>query len=179
MPAPVSTPLVVVLVGTDHHPFDRLVGWSATLAAEGWASWFVQHGATGWPAHAPSTLTGSPMLADTELRQLIDTADCVVTHAGPGLLMDAAAAGHRPVVVPRDPAHGEHVDAHQLRFAARMAETGRVRIARDVGELRYAVQQALRSRRTGAVPDGPGAVCDRLSALVTDTLARRRLVRSS
>jgi UDP-N-acetylglucosamine transferase subunit ALG13 len=100
--------LVAVLVGTDHHPFDRLLGWVSDIADRGPARWFVQHGSTSLPTGLP----GAPMLAPAALHDLLVRADAVVCHGGPGLIMEARALGHRPVVVARDPGLGEHVDDH-------------------------------------------------------------------
>ncbi|QSR26780.1 glycosyl transferase family 28 [Nocardioides aromaticivorans] len=126
-----ARPLVAVVVGTDHHPFDRLVGWAARLHAEGRYRFHVQHGSTPLPEGLP----GSGMLDSTELVSLLDCADAVVTHAGPGSIMDARDRGHVPVVVPRDPRLGEHVDDHQLRFARFLGARGVVTTAHDIDQL--------------------------------------------
>jgi UDP-N-acetylglucosamine transferase subunit ALG13 len=63
------------------------------------------------------------LVAPEELRRLIASSRQVVCHAGPASLFDCWQAGVRPIVVPRDPARGEHVDDHQLRFAARLPES--------------------------------------------------------
>lgn len=136
-----QTPIsVAVLLGTDHHPFDRGVQWAAELAAEDGTAWFVQHGFTAWPARAPASLSGAPMLGITELTQLMEVADVVVTHGGPGLIMEARAARHVPIVIPRDPALGEHVDSHQMDFAARLRNEGTIRLVSSLDELREAVR---------------------------------------
>lgn len=140
---PRATQQVVVLVGTDHHPFTRLLDWSLELAAEGWATWVIQHGTTAWPTVVTPPAQGVDLLTVADLQRLLATADCVVTHAGPGLLMEARAAGHDPVVVPRDPAHGEHVDDHQLRFAAHLARTGHLRTATSCSGVRDQVRAVL------------------------------------
>ncbi len=170
-----ARPLVMVLVGTDHHPFDRLVNWTLDLAEEGWADWFVQYGTSAWPAQPPAAATGRAMLGVQELDDLVDRAGCVVTHAGPGLLMDAHLHGHVPVVVPRDPAFGEHVDGHQLRFTAHIASGGRIRPVRDRGELRQQVLRALQDRRTPAAAGaGNSDVMARFASLVDAAVGRRR-----
>lgn len=168
-------PLVAVLVGTDHHPFTRVVDWSSALAAEGWADWFVQHGTAAWPEAPPPNLRGARVIDQATLREVIARAQCVVCHAGPGLLMDAASAGHRPIVVPRDPALGEHVDGHQLDFARRMAEAGRIDTAEDLGSLRTRVRAALsRPRQVSPGALEPSPLCERFGDLVATAVARRR-----
>jgi UDP-N-acetylglucosamine transferase subunit ALG13 len=103
-----------LLAGTDTHSFGRLVEW-----ADGWAREhpqdhvLVQYGSSS----APSTATGAAFLTADDLARKVTEADIVITHGGPGTITGAHQGGHRPLVVPRDPAHGEHVDDHQVRFA--------------------------------------------------------------
>lgn len=121
--------LVVVLLGTDHHRFDRLVEWADTAAgrlASG-ARVVVQHGAS----RAPRTAEGHPFLRHGQIQSLLHEARAVVCHGGPGTIMDAQSHGHVPLCVPRDPALGEHVDDHQLRFATTVARAGVIRLAGD------------------------------------------------
>ena len=86
----IVVPRIVDLLGTDHHPFDRLVRWVADLNTVGDAEWFVQHGST----RLPRGLAGCAMLKNDALRDLLTDADAVVTHGGPGLIMEARDAGH-------------------------------------------------------------------------------------
>lgn len=110
---------VVVAVGTDHHPFDRLVQW-----ADRWAARHPDVRVLVQRGEAPGTETAdsAPMLAWGELVAAMATAEVVVTHGGPATIMDARSVGRRPVVVPRRPELGEHVDGHQVTFATWMAD---------------------------------------------------------
>lgn len=168
MPRRPST--VAVLLGTDHHPFTRMVGWAQRLAATTSTDWFVQHGSTP----LPPGLVGRPLLGVDDLEALLARADVVVTHGGPGLIMEAHAAGHHPIVVPRDPARGEHVDGHQQRFCARIARDGLITVADDLPTLSAAVASALaRGRRPAERTATSSAVTHRLGLLVDDLLAHR------
>ncbi len=164
-----TLPLVAVLVGTDHHPFDRLVRWSTEMASVGTCTVFVQHGTTSLPGLLPSGVDTTSMLDPEELTDLLARAACVVTHGGPGLIMEARDAGHRPVVVPRDPALGEHVDEHQLRFTSVIARAGMAVRTDTQGEFERAVQRAvlegpqrLGSGDSSEVSDRFGAMAERL-----------------
>ncbi|MGN9777214.1 glycosyltransferase [Micromonospora sp. H33] len=128
---------VLVAVGTDKHPFDRLVGW-----LEGWApevtdlvALTVQHGHT----RAPDVPGAVPFLGHDELQAAMSGADLVVCHGGPATILEARRHGRLPIVVPRDPAHGEHVDDHQLLFARRLGAAGMVALC----ETREALVEAL------------------------------------
>ncbi|QIG44387.1 glycosyl transferase family 28 [Nocardioides anomalus] len=144
-----GAPLVVALVGTDHHPFDRLVSWMDDAARRRPNVRFVvQHGTT----RAPSVAEGRAFLGHDDLQDLLRRADVVVCHGGPGTITDAREAGHRPLCVPRDPAFGEHVDGHQLRFARTVGDAGVVKVVAQAAELATELDLRLTSRtRTGEV----------------------------
>lgn len=54
--------------------------------------------------------------ADT-FDEAIRRADVIITHAGVGSALRILELGKMPIMVPRDPAHGEHVDRHQFQVA--------------------------------------------------------------
>ncbi len=120
--------LLFVSVGTDHHPFARLLSWTGTWAAAhpGWEVQ-VQHGSTPAPAYG----TAFAFCDHDRLQELLEEADAVVAHGGPATITEARRHGHVPVVVPRDPTLGEHVDGHQQLFARRLGAAGLVRLAEE------------------------------------------------
>lgn len=138
--SPDAQPLVVVSVGTDHHPFDRLVGCMDRWAAEHpTARVVIQRGSAAETQHAES----HTMIPHAELLELFEAASAVVTHGGPSTIMDVRAVGHSPIVFPRNPAHGEHVDNHQLRFGQHLARHQMAAIVYESHELTAAVNEAL------------------------------------
>ncbi len=121
-------PVVFAAVGTDHHPFDRLVAWlDRWLAATGAdaGSCFVQAGTSRPPERAQSRA----YLRHDEMEEAVRGATAVVTHAGPGTIMLCRYLGKTPIVVPRLHRLGEHVDDHQVLFARRLAAAGEIEIA--------------------------------------------------
>lgn len=138
--------LVLCTVGTDHHPFDRLVRWCDTFAASTPdVEVLVQHGSSP----PPRVATAEAFLAKERLSALLDTAHVVITHGGPGSISDARRLGTRPIVLPRDPALGEHVDDHQLRFTKRLARSGLVLVVSSEVELHHTLREEL-ARPRGA-----------------------------
>lgn len=160
-------PLVAVFVGTDHHRFDRLLGWVEELGGSG-LDFFVQHGSTP----LPTRLRGAPMLGPAELDALLRRASAVVTHGGPGSIMDARERGHVPVVVARDPLLGEHVDDHQQRFVAHVGRTGMVLAADDLACFEARIREAVVLGRRPLEPERRGRTMARFEQLV-DGLVRR------
>lgn len=141
----VPPPLVLVTVGTDHHPFNRLVEWADRwlINAEQSVRCQVQYG-TSRPPHVAD---GQPKFAHAELQQLVAEAHVVVCHGGPGTIMDCRQAGLTPIVVPRRHGLGEHVDDHQVAFAGRFAELGFIQLAEHEVRLRELIDSALSEPR--------------------------------
>lgn len=75
-----------------------------------------------------------PFIAADELDDAVRDADVVISHAGIGSTLAALEAGRRPVIVPRDPRHGEHVDDHQLQIADELGR-GTTAVVRTVEDL--------------------------------------------
>lgn len=138
--APSGPPLVLLLVGTDHHRFDRAVGWMDTWTAGHDARVVIQYGTSSPPLHAE----GHALFPVQELDALMAEAAVVVCHGGPGTIMSARASGAVPIVIPREHALGEHVDDHQVRFAGRVGEAGQAHVVRSEPELAALLQRALR-----------------------------------
>jgi UDP-N-acetylglucosamine transferase subunit ALG13 len=162
---PEKGPLLLVTVGTDHHPFDRLVRWAdAWLAGHpGALRCLMQTGTSTPPAGgvrpegsgeprrgAPVGQGGSPegcpggsggvewraYLEFEALQAAMASAAAVVCHGGPGTILGARHMGAVPIVVPRQHRLGEHVDDHQVAFSRRLAaEGGGIHLAETEAEL--------------------------------------------
>ncbi|WP_017558325.1 glycosyltransferase [Nocardiopsis baichengensis] len=161
-----DAPLVLVALGTDHHPFSRLVEWADALARERpGVRVLVQYGRSP----APETAEGESFIAPDRLEDLMRSAAAVVTHGGPGTVTTARRAGHLPLAAARDPELGEHVDDHQLRFVARLDSSGLVRSCATAQQLAAAVDKALAHPgefRIGSdAPGGTGGQAGEAAAL--------------
>lgn len=144
------TTRVFVTVGTDHHPFTRLIQW-----VDDWARrhdelmLVVQHGSA-----EPSALgLNHELLCGDRLAEEYARADIVVSQVGPGTIADANRAGHRPIVVPRDPALGEVVDDHQVAFGDFMSHRGRCVAVHTQEDL----EAQLDARLLAPAPEVPAA----------------------
>jgi UDP-N-acetylglucosamine transferase subunit ALG13 len=165
-PSP-GTPLVLVVVGTDHHPFDRVVGWVDRWASVRDARVVIQYGTSTPPSHAE----GHDLVRQEELAALWAEASAVVTHGGPGTIMGARDAGHVPIVVPRRAELGEHVDDHQLLFTARLRDAGQIYRPETEAELHAMLDRAVADpeafRQQGSADGGAESVA-RFGTLVDD-----------
>lgn len=140
------TTVVVVTVGTDHHPFDRLVTWM-----EAWAGMHgstvrcvVQYGSS----RAPLALEGFGVLPRPELLDLLRTAHVVVSQGGPGSIRDARGCGLVPIVVPRRADLGEVVDDHQGPFCHLLQESHQCLVAETRDQLFALLAGALADPHT-------------------------------
>lgn len=166
-------PLVVVTVGGDHHPFNRLMDWVEDwLLDEGdRVRCFVQHG----PSRAPIGATSQPYVGHRDLLALMSDARAVVSSGGPATLSEARFLGHRPVAIPRLAKYGEVVDDHQLTFTSRLQNLGYVVQAQTEAEFREAVAKAIDTPRLMPPPIDPAkiAAISRVGTLIDATAAPR------
>ena len=170
------TPRVVATVGTHHHHFDRLITWLDHWAeAHPDVPVLIQVGTTT-PAPARPQVRTVEMLGYQELIDAMAAADIVVAQGGPGGITDARGVGHLPVVVPRQGTLGEHVDDHQVRFTAWMAERGLIELAADEAELHRYLDAAMADPGALRIAPDAGSVAesvDRFRAIVDPLLAER------
>ena len=113
--------MLLVLLGTHHQPFNRLL--KAVDALDPALERVVQTGHTLEPLQHGRAVSFLPF---EEVRSLIGQAEAVITHAGTGSIMMALAAGKTPVVAPRLKQFGEHVDDHQREVTENLAATGQI-----------------------------------------------------
>ena len=164
---------VLVTVGTDHHRFDRLIGW-----IDGWAAdhpdvgVLVQHGTATAPRHGEAVV----MLGYDELVAAMSAADVVVAQGGPATIMDARSVGQRPIVIPRLARYDEVVDDHQVAFTDWMAAKELVWLAADEAELHELLDAGLADPGRVRIPPERGASEATIAAFrqVVDPLTARR-----
>jgi UDP-N-acetylglucosamine transferase subunit ALG13 len=143
-PADRSTqlPLLVVTVGSDHHPFDRLTGWvDSWLAAGGGhrVRAVVQYGTAARPQHAEA----HDFVPHEQLMELLETADVVVMQGGPMGIVESRRSGRVPIAIPRLHRLGEVVDDHQVDFCTLLAGRQELVMAQNEAEVVAAIEAAL------------------------------------
>jgi UDP-N-acetylglucosamine transferase subunit ALG13 len=134
--------LVFVTVGTDHHPFDRLMGWVDRWFEDGGgarARCMVQSGTSTPPHGAP----WRAYLTHPEMDEAMAEAVCVVCHGGPTTIADAARHGKKPVIVPRLKALGEHVDDHQVAYTQWIGTQQEIEVVTSEERLRALLDLAI------------------------------------
>ncbi|MEV4121463.1 glycosyltransferase [Micromonospora sp. NPDC049645] len=167
---------MLVAVGTDKHPFDRLVDWLEHWYAEtaNPVALTLQHGHT----RASAVPGAVPFLGHAALQEAMSDADLVICHGGPATILEARRHGHLPIVVPRDPERGEHVDNHQQLFARRLGAAGMVALCETREELYHALRAGLSDPSRYLVAADPqahraqAAAVARVGAIVEELVAR-------
>ena len=149
-------PRVVVTVGGNaHYGFDRLVRHLHAVIPAHWpVLWQV-----GPSDFSDLGIDAVASLPSAELRDAIEQADVVVSHAGTGSILTALSLGHKPIVVPRRAAHGEHVDGHQDDLAGYVEAEG-LAIVREADALTLDDLEEARRWRVTLAPDLPPVVLD-------------------
>jgi UDP-N-acetylglucosamine transferase subunit ALG13 len=167
-------PLIFTTVGTDHHPFDRLVRW-----VDGWlldrnghhrARCLIQSGAS----QSPFVAEWTDYLSYDQLQSAISQAAAVVSHGGPATIMECRRHGLIPIVVPRSRDLGEHVDDHQGLFARRLAARQEIRLVSTREQLWNLMDRAVTEPQAFRSPVDTIRVDEtvkRFSNLVDDLLA--------
>jgi UDP-N-acetylglucosamine transferase subunit ALG13 len=125
--------MIVVTIGTNEQPFDRLIRAARALETD---ELLVQYGSSREPHGRGEWVE---FLSFDELAEKAREARAVVCHAGVGSIMLARRCGHRPIVMPRRHHLGEAVDDHQVFLAKRLAKSGIVTLVEDEAQLAAAL----------------------------------------
>jgi UDP-N-acetylglucosamine transferase subunit ALG13 len=132
----------MVTVGSDYHPFNRLVGavdrWLSQPSTVG-MDVLVQYGTADRPQHGHCR----DYRAHDELIDRLSSSDIVVTQGGPMGIVEARRCGRIPIVMPRLHHLGEVVDDHQVAFCHQLASTGDIVLVESEAELVEALDKAV------------------------------------
>jgi len=126
--------MIFVTVGTDQHPFDRLVREVDRLREKRIVNEdvFIQIGSS---RYKPKFCEFMEYLLFDQMVEKINEARIVITHGGPGSIMPVVHHGKVPIVVSRQKKFGEAVDDHQISFAKKLEEKSQIIAAYDLKEL--------------------------------------------
>jgi len=152
---------VLVTVGTNETPFDRLLEAVSGLGLD--EPVVVQHGCS---AVRPVGTECVDFLPFEQMDALSRSARAVVCHAGIGSVALALAHGRRPIIVPRLRSFGEAVDDHQVFFARRLEAAGLATVIEDLARLPEALAAHQPAPLRGDGPDLTAEIAAVLDELV-------------
>lgn len=126
--------MIFVTVGTDQHPFDRLVKEVDRLREKRIVNEdvFIQIGSSHY---RPKFCEYMEYLLFDQMVEKINEARIVISHGGPGSIMPVVHSGNVPIVVSRRKKYGEAVDDHQIPFTKKLEEKKQIIAAHDAEEL--------------------------------------------
>ncbi|NJM76693.1 MAG: glucosyl transferase [Acaryochloridaceae cyanobacterium RU_4_10] len=152
--------MILVTVGTEQYPFNRLMHWIDLLLRQGLISdeVVVQSGNCGV---IPGGAKVYQFLKEEKFRELVQQADLIIAHCGEGtvLLLDSLEKPY--ILVPRTFAFKEHVDNHQVEMAVALEEVD-VPVAWGPGDLVRFLQTPRRTSVTDLSETTAAALCQSL-----------------
>lgn len=126
--------MILVTVGTEQYPFNRLMKWIQILIDRGFIDpheLLVQYGhCSVWPSNVNSV----SLLSQSSFEEYAFQSSLIISHCGEGTLLLLETL-HKPyILVPRCSALGEHVDDHQVELAVALEQL-HLPIAWSTGDL--------------------------------------------
>ncbi len=118
--------MILITVGTEKFPFNRLMNWLDTLITSGFLNpqneeIVVQYGSC---TVLPSQVKGFHIIPGNQFLELVQKARLIIAHCGEGTI-DLLSQMNKPfLLVPRCKDLGEHVDNHQLELAQALQTQG-------------------------------------------------------
>jgi UDP-N-acetylglucosamine transferase subunit ALG13 len=158
--------MILVTVGTERYPFNRLMDWVDLLLQYHLLQdeVIVQYGSC---TTLPTGVKVYQQLKSEQFTELVEQASFVISHCGEGsfLLLEEMAKPY--VLVPRSHRLREHVDDHQIELAIALAQAGAsiAWSAADIVRRLYSPQPNLSARSTVATE----ALCQKLTARLSST----------
>ena len=123
--------MILVLVGTSHLPFDRLIKAVGKLTRDFSLDTVIQFGHSTLES---TELNGFDFCPNDELLKLMEKCQVIICQAGFGSMFDAIKSGKRVIVIPRKVEFGE-TDAEQSSLANHYTELGLVELCDDPANL--------------------------------------------
>ena len=118
--------MILVTVGTEKLPFNRLMKWIDNLIQQNLINpqqeeIVIQYGSCNI---LPKGANNYALLPQDKFRDFVSQARLIIAHCGEGTIDLLADYTKSFVLVPRSEDFAEHVDDHQLELAEKLAEEG-------------------------------------------------------
>lgn len=126
--------MIFVTVGTHEQQFDRLLKEIDRLKQEKVITddVFIQ---TGFSAYQPKYANYKKILTRSEMEELIEKSDLIISHGGPSTFMPILTKGKKLIVAPRRKKYNEHVNDHQVEFVNQVKKYYHLEVMIEVEEL--------------------------------------------
>lgn len=133
--------MILVLLGTQHNEFTRLLKEIENLVTKGIIKEevIIQAGFTKFETDKMKVFD---MISKEELDSLTKKADLIISHGGVGSIILALEKGKKVIAVPRLSKYGEHVNDHQKQIVEAFNQKGYLIGVQDVLELETAIEKS-------------------------------------
>jgi UDP-N-acetylglucosamine transferase subunit ALG13 len=152
--------MILVTVGTEQYPFNRLMHWIDLLLQQG----LIQDDVvvqSGNCTFIPGGVKVYQFLKEDQFRDLLQQSDLVIAHCGEGTVLLLDSLDKPYVLVPRSFAFKEHVDNHQVDMAVALGAV-EVPIAWSPGDLVRFLQAPHRATVTDLSANTAASLCQKL-----------------
>lgn len=126
--------MILVVLGTQDKQFPRLLTKIEEMISSKKIKdkVVVQAGNTKFSSDKMEIFDFIPM---DKFRDLVESADLIITHGGVGTILDGLRKGKKVIAVPRLACYGEHVNDHQVQIISEFSEAGYIIGCNSVDEL--------------------------------------------
>jgi UDP-N-acetylglucosamine transferase subunit ALG13 len=126
--------LILVTVGTQRFPFDRLFKELDHLVKKGMIKEKIV-AQSGYTNYKPKHFEITKLISSEKMEHYIQESNLVITHSGTSSIIKCLKHKKKVIVVPRMAKYGEHVDDHQLEIAQLFAMKNLIEPVYDIKEL--------------------------------------------
>lgn len=133
--------MILVLLGTQNKPFDRLLKAISKEIKNGNIKDKVV-AQTGCTVYKDENIEMFDYKPKEEINELINKANIIITHGGVGTIIECIDLGKKVVVAPRLSKYKEHTNDHQLQITKEFAEKGYIIPLYKFSDLKEALQKA-------------------------------------
>ncbi len=120
--------MIFVTVGTDTHPFNRLLKWVDEAIERSIIKENV-YAQIGHSTYIPKNYKFKRFYEHEEMEKIVRKADLIISHAGAGTILDVLTKRKKLLIVPRLKKYGEHTDDHQLDLSLLLEKEGKCLVA--------------------------------------------------
>lgn len=107
--------MIFVTVGTHEQQFNRLIQEIDELKRDSIIEDEVVM-QIGYSTYEPNYCTWKKLFSYSDMNEMYEKADIIITHGGPASFMKALELKKIPIVVPRQVKYNEHINDHQVEF---------------------------------------------------------------
>jgi len=132
--------MVLVLLGTQHNEFKRLIKEVEKIIQNGniKEKVIVQAGFTKYESDLMEIFD---MIPKEKMEELKEKASYIITHGGVGSIVSSVEKGKKVIAVPRYSKYGEHVNDHQIDIVNAFNSRGYIIGVNEVDELENAIER--------------------------------------